>query len=481
MLVFDELHPRLWRRAGPRRAGLQREARSTRRVPRAERRREDHRHAARDGARTARCRRRDVERSTDRRRRAPAHRLPPRGARPVSQDADRRTGRVLRPAARDGPEHRRRGRSPVARADGAERPVEQRHGSAVAREPAAGAAGGGPCAPARPAVARRAVLRPRPDRYRPDEGPVGGTGRGGRHGRVLQPPTRSGARPVPGRGDHPQGAIRRRRPGGGAPSGRPAAPVGGRGAGLGPDGSGRPRRASRRCSRTHHGGARRGRRSSAPARRCPTGRARRPLQPRARPAVRRVPRRGRVGEVRRGADRCGDHVHRSPPAGSRRPTRGARATPDQGVQVVDRDHRGGGGRGRGGAEVGRRRPGDEAGAHRGHRRRGPRPASLPGRPGRPRRPHHDHRGDLPVRRVRPSSGEGRIGRLPRVPQPPHGRTGRRRRGLVGGQSGVRHHCGAAPTAGRPLRGRSQRRPGRPGAPGRPARGGAPSVRHELDH
>ena len=73
------------------------------------------------------CRRGDVERLTDRRRRAPAHRLPPRGARPVPEDADRRPGGVLRAAARDGPEHRRRGRSPVARADGADRPVEQRH------------------------------------------------------------------------------------------------------------------------------------------------------------------------------------------------------------------------------------------------------------------------------------------------------------------------------------------------------------------
>ena len=107
-------------------------------------------------------------------------------------------------------------------------------------------------------------------------------------------------------------------------------------------------------------------------------------------------------------------------------------------------------------------------------------AALADGPDRSRRPGDDHRGDLPVRGVRPSSGGGRIHRLPRVPQPPRGRTGRGRRGLVG-QSGVRRHRRAAPTAGRALRGRSGRRGGRPGAPGPTAPGGAPSVRHELDH
>ena len=75
-------------------------------------------------------------------------------------------------------------------------------GRAVARQPAAGPADRRAGNEPGPAGARRAVLRPGPDRHRGHGRAAVRPGRGGRDGAVLQPPAGPGPGPVPGRGDH---------------------------------------------------------------------------------------------------------------------------------------------------------------------------------------------------------------------------------------------------------------------------------------
>ncbi len=124
--------------------------------------------------------------------RAPPFRLHARGARAVSGDARRRTGRVPGPAARA-----QRGTGGclderLARATRHRRPEGLQGRDAVARKPATGAADGRPRAQPRAARTRRASVGTRPHRYRRHRP---GARRSG-PGRVLrapeQPPARSG-------------------------------------------------------------------------------------------------------------------------------------------------------------------------------------------------------------------------------------------------------------------------------------------------
>ena len=126
---------------------------------------------------------------------------------------------------------RRRALDRPARSGG---PGTGRDRGAVARQPAAGAAGRGAGARARAAGARRAVLRPRPGRRGRHERGAGRAGRRRGHHAVLQPSARPGRAPVPVGGDHrPRPAGRRGQRRGADPE-RPAA--GQRAGGGRPDG-----------------------------------------------------------------------------------------------------------------------------------------------------------------------------------------------------------------------------------------------------
>ena len=136
-------------------------------------------------------------------RRAGAVRLHARGAGPLSAHASAGAAALPRPAV-SGRTSSDGGRivDDVARAARPRRPGERPPRRPVARQPAAGPADRRAGQRARPARARRAVLRAGPDRH-------GRHGRAARRGRgagadraVLQPPARPGRGPVRGRRHH---------------------------------------------------------------------------------------------------------------------------------------------------------------------------------------------------------------------------------------------------------------------------------------
>ena len=139
-----------------------------RRVPRSQRRREDHHDAGDHGAGRARRWNGHLERPAGRCRRATAVRLHAGRARHVPADEGPRSPRLLRHDVR--PARRGRcGRRRVARAPRSGRSCRRHGAEPVEREPAAGPVGPGVDQRARPAGARRAVLRSRPDRGRDAE------------------------------------------------------------------------------------------------------------------------------------------------------------------------------------------------------------------------------------------------------------------------------------------------------------------------
>src|SRR6185312_5837839 len=205
------------------------------------------------------------------------------------------------PAARDDGGVGTRSRAELDRAAGPGRPGVGQAGGALARQPAAGAAGRR--ADARPGTARprRALCRPGPGRRRRYDRDPGRTGPGRGHRRVLQPPARPGGAHLRVSGDHPPRPGRRpgRRVGPGAR--RPAAagrPGGHRPGGrLGPAAGSRDRLGRAGGRRSGAPGAGAGRRLPEGARHGARGRPGRALQLRHPAPVRGIPRRHRRGRM----------------------------------------------------------------------------------------------------------------------------------------------------------------------------------------
>ena len=133
---------------------------------------------------------------------APPVRLYAGGAGPVPEHARGRRGRVPGPTARHGQEQRCHCHQAVAGAPGRGRPGHQQGGNPVPRQPAAGAAGGGPGARPRGAGAGRAARRSGPDRHRCHRRGARRAGSFRAMRAVLEPPTRPGRGPLRVGGHH---------------------------------------------------------------------------------------------------------------------------------------------------------------------------------------------------------------------------------------------------------------------------------------
>ena len=181
MLEFDQAVKQLRLADCPRPMHLRGAARAAHRVPGSERCREDDRDACRVRAAAARRGHGQMAWLTDRRGRPCPFRVHARGTRPLPADAGPRAAGLPRPSCAGAPASRwARVTDLWLERAGGRGTGDSPGGRAVPWQPAAGATGRRPGQRTGPPGARRALLRPRPDRDGRHGGSAPGAGRTGR-------------------------------------------------------------------------------------------------------------------------------------------------------------------------------------------------------------------------------------------------------------------------------------------------------------